>query len=483
MKFAELKFQVEQIEPSLSEEGKMLVSLFMPFCELQQQRIRELEDQLAKHSGNSSKPPSQDTFRSPKDRSMRKTSNNKAGGQHGHKGQGGKLKDKPDDTILLTVDHCPDCDFDLRQIPAEELIRRQIEELPPIKTLVTEYQLEVKTCPCCAQRLQATGCPIANEFEYGPRLKSFAVYLSAFQFIPQGRIKDLLSLFGANLSTGSLNNFRRAAANELSDFKAAITQTLIKADAAHFDETGIKVDGENHWIHVCCTKMFSLFTIHRRRGKIAHDEMGVLPHFTGTAHRDGYKSYDDYPQFFNSLCNAHHIRELKFAIERDGQEQWAKPMIELLLKIKKQVDASPRATADIRWQGRYIKEYQHLVDMGLKLNPAAQRPDGQIKGRTKQSKTHNLLTRLRDRQDDVLRFMTEPMAKFDNNQAERDLRMNKVRAKVSGGFRSIIAAEQFMLIRSLVSTAIKQAFCPMQILMNVFTLGNKEYLKLATYPD
>ncbi|PSR13115.1 MAG: hypothetical protein C7N36_09355 [Bacteroidetes bacterium] len=347
---------------------------------------------------------------------MRKKSNKLAGGQHGHKGQGGKLKDHPDDTILLTVDHCPDCDFDLRPIPVEELIRRQIEELPPIKT------------------------------------------------------------------TGSLNNFRRAAANELADFKAAITQTLRQADAAHFDETGIKVDGENHWIHVCCTKLFSLFTIHRRRGKIAHDEMGILPHFTGTAHRDGYKSYDDYLQFLNSLCNAHHIRELKFAIERDGQEQWAKPMIELLLKIKKQVDASPQAIADIRWQGRYLIEYQHLVDLGLKLNPAAQRPDGQIKGRTKQSKTHNLLIRLRDRQDDTLRFMTDPMAKFDNNQAERDLRMNKVRAKVSGGFRSIIAAEQFMIIRSLVSTAVKQAFCPMQILMHVFTPGNKEYLKLATYP-
>lgn len=482
MTFAELKLAIEQLSPSLSEEGKMLVSLFMPFCEAQQARIKELEDQLAKNSRNSSKPPSQDHYGSPRPNNSANRDGRKAGGQAGHKGHKAKLKDDPDHTIRYQLDKCPDCDHDLKATLLDELIRKQVEDIPPLRSVITEHQIEVKTCPCCGQQWQAGGCEQQHEYEYGPHIKSLAVYMSIHQFIPQGRIQSFLKLFGIKLSTGTLNNFRHQGAKALSEFEFSLKQKLTQAKAAHFDETGMKVNGVNHWVHVASTKLLSWFGIHRNRGRIAHDAFSILPDFKGIAHRDSYRSYDDYPKSKDSLCNAHIIRELEFAIERDGQAFWAKPMLDLLLTIKKQVEARADRIADLRWQGRHRRKYQALVELGLDRNPVALRPDGQVRGRTKQSKTYNLLIRLRDRKEDVLRFMTDPLAEFTNNQAERDLRMNKVRAKVSGGFRAITPAEEFMRLRSFIHTAIKQARCPMEVLAQLFKPGCQDYLSLVN-PD
>lgn len=473
----------------------MLVELFMPFCEElneenrrlceENQRLREenrrLRDQIAQNSRNSSKPPSQDTHR-PVKKSDSGPSARKAGGQKGHKGQGAKLKDNPDKTLDYLISDCPECGQDLRQVAVDEIIRKQIEDIPEIKTTVTEHRIEVKTCCGCGIQWQAGGCALQHEFEYGPNVKALAVYMSTYQFIPQKRIKELLGVFGIELSTGTLNNFRKAATKRIEPFIQTLRQSIVKAPSAHFDETGIKVGGVNHWVHVASTLLLSFFGIHERRGQKAHQDMDILPKFNGIVHRDAYRAYNDYPQSRHSLCCAHILRELQFAIERDGQKPWAQPMIELLLGIKKQVEDRSEQVADHRWQGRHRKRYRELIQQGLSMNPPAQRPDGQVRGATKQSKTYNLLVRLRDREEDILRFMTEALAEFTNNQAERDLRMNKVRAKVSGGFRALTPAEEFMQIRSLISTAGKQAACPLQTLVQVFTYGNSEFMKLAN-PD
>ena len=508
MKFEELERQVGILTPGLSTEGRMLVGLFMPFCkELYEEnkrlkeRIKELEvenkalqvenkalqaenkalrDQLAKNSRNSSKPPSQDQAGAVK--STKKESNRPMGGQRGHTGQGGKLEEHPDTTLFYSLGDCPDCGQDLREVEVDEIIRKQIEDIPEIKTTVTEYQVEVKTCPGCRAQWQAGGCPAIHEFEYGPNVKALSVYLSTYQFIPQKRIKELLCIFGINLSTGTLNNFRKAAAKQIQPFIKELQQTIAKSPSAHFDETGIKVGKVNHWVHVASTLLLSFFGIYNKRGQQAHKEMDVLPKFSGIMHHDSYRPYNGYSESRSSLCCAHILRELQFAIERDNQQSWAQPMTELLLEIKKEVDESIHTIAELSSQHRYRKRYRKLIQQGLKMNPPAQRPDGQIKGATKQSKTYNLLVRLRDREDDILRFMSEPLAQFTNNQAERDLRMNKVRAKVSGGFRALKPAEEFMHIRSLISTAVKQSVCPLLTLKQVFSPGNNDFLHLAN-PD
>jgi transposase len=177
------------------------------------------------------------------------------------------------------------------------------------------------------------------------------------------------------------------------------------------------------------------------------------------------------------------LRELTFAVERNGQAEWAEPMIRLLLSIKSSVAKSPTRTVDLRWQGRYRKRYEELVAMGLAANPPTLKADSTKRGKAKQTKTHNLLIRLQDRQADYLRFMTHAEAEFDNNQAERDLRMNKVKMKVSGCFRSLVAGQEFMAIRSLVATAVKQGVDPIQALRQVFTTGDLQYMSLAKSPD
>ncbi len=446
-----------------------------------------LADKLSLHSGNSSKPPSQDGLakKPPRPQSLRKRSGKNAGGQAGHRGQGGKLTDKPDETILYQVSECPDCEQDMREVAVDEFIRKQVEDLPPIQTIITEHRIEVKTCPCCLTQWQAGGCPdeIQHEFQYGPRIKAVSVYLSAFQFIPAFRTKQLLEDFGVQLSTGRLDNFRKSASRQLLDFMERLRLAIIASAGGFFDETGMKVKGLGHWAHVAATHLLSFFAIHPKRGQKAHEHIGILPFFRGLLHRDGYHSYRHYSQATHSACCAHFLRDLIYADERDGQGVWTQPLIKLLLHIKNQVDRNPAGVLDKRWQGRHRKRYRALVGQGLEMNPPAVKANGQTRGRTAQTKTVNLLLRLKAQEEEVLRFMTHAGAQFDNNQAERDLRMNKVRQKVSGGFRAFNAAEEFMNIRSFISTVIKQGGDPVEELVNLFTPGNTEYMKYARNPE
>lgn len=470
----------------------MLVELFMPFCEALvkenaelKAKVKSLEDKLAVNSANSSKPPSKDDFKSPKNRSQRKKSGKKPGGQYGHKGRGAELRDNPDEIVPYQVAECPGCEIDLRDIAADGMIRRQVEDLPPIQTIVTEHQIELKTCPCCNTQWQASGCPeeIKYEFQYGPRIKAVSVYLSAYQFIPALRTKQMMKVFGVELSTGTLDNFRKSASRNLKSFMEELRLSIIKSAAGFFDETGIKVRGIGHWVHVAATSLFSLFALHPKRGRDAHDSMGILAFFKGILHRDDYHSYHNYPDALHSLCCAHFLRDLIYAIERNGQGYWASPLIKLLVKIKEQAERSPNGIVDLRWQGRHRKEYRRLIALGFEGNPLALKKNGSARGRTAQSKTVNLLLRLQDKEDEVLRFMTEEHACFDNNQAERDLRMNKVRQKVSGGFRSFQAGQEFMDVRSFIATAIKQGADPIEELVHLFTQGDLTHMRLARHPE
>lgn len=482
----ELTKKYEEQSGPWSPEAKAFSLTLLSVVEKLEQRIKHLEDRLAINSGNSSLPSSKDSLQSPQKRSMRTKSGKKPGGQRGHKGQGGKLKDDPDHTHKFEVTHCPDCNVDLKKQPIDLLIRKQEEDLPPIRTVVTEYQTEVKTCPCCGQQWQAMGCPnhIRHEFQYGPRIKALSVYLSAHQFLPAKRVKDTLAIFGVEISTGTLDNFRVWAAHRLGGFVNTMRQSIIDSLAGFFDETGIKVKAAGHWINVAATSLLCLFMLHAKRGRIAHDQMGVLAHFRGVLHRDDYHSYRDvYDQAKHSLCCAHLIRDLKYAIERDDQEEWAQPMIDILLRANKQTQNSSTGVLDVRWQDLLRKEYDRLVALGLSKNPLKVKENGEARGRTAQSKTCNLLLRFQNKAEDILRFMSDSNAEFTNNQAERDLRMNKVRQKISGGFRFKKAGEEFMTIRSFVATAVKGGADPVEELVKVFTPDNQEYMWLARHPE
>lgn len=257
MDLAQLKILYEQAEPSLTaEQGKLIISLLLPICEdLQKQhvlqseqirlqaeeivllkaRIKQLEDQLAANSKNSSKPPSSDGLKSPKDRSLRVPSDKKPGGQKGHRGRGGLLSEDPNETVRFSVDQCPDCQVDLSRQALDDLIRKQLIDIPPVVPHITEYQIELKTCPCCGKQWRGQGCPagIYHELEYGPGVKAISVYLSAYQYLPIKRTRELLQgILGLKLSSGSLDNFRKSAAAQLSGFLAELKQTITQARAA-----------------------------------------------------------------------------------------------------------------------------------------------------------------------------------------------------------------------------------------------------------
>jgi transposase len=295
------------------------------------------------------------------------------------------------------------------------------------------------------------------------------VYLMNYQLLPYERTAELLTdLFGASPSEGTLYNAQQNAAGQLGSVEEAIRDGLRQAQVAHFDETGLYVGGKRHWLHVASTAQLTLYLAHPKRGEGGTRAMGVLTGFEGVAVHDGYQSFRVYP-CPHALCNAHHLRELT-ALEEQGQV-WAAQMKALLVHIKGMADAARDAGQRCLPQGSLASlegRYRKLVAQGLESNPPNPPPQQPRKGRVKQSKAYNLLVRLRDYEGDVLRFMHDFRVPFDNNQAERDLRMAKVQQKVSGCFRSEAGAEAFCRIRGYISTLRKQLLHVLSALVQLF---------------
>jgi len=422
-------------------------------------RVKELEDRLVKDSHNSSKPPSSDSFKPKKTKSQRKASGRRPGGQPGHQGKTLQLVDTPD----LVVDyrppgHCQSCGAILENIPVKGYERRQVFELPELKVEVVEHRVQSKECPCCHQVNQGKFPPEAhNIVQYGERLKSLAVYLLEYQLLPYGRTRELFEdVFGAAISEGSLHTAVKACYVGLEPTEAAIKERIRQAEVGHFDETGMKVSGKLQWLHVACTEKLTYYGRHEKRGKAAIDELDILPKFSGRAVHDNWSSYSQYG-CAHGLCNAHHLRELTF-IEEECHQGWAGKLKGLLVEIKGQV-GERQAQEALRLEKSCLREferqYQEAIEEGLLANPPPEVEPGQ-RGRKKQSKAKNLLDRLSGKREQVLAFMYDFRVPFDNNQAERDLRMMKVRQKVSGCFRSPEGADYFCRIRGYISSLRKQ---------------------------
>jgi transposase len=424
----------------------------------QDARIGALEAQLAMNSQNSSKPPSTDGFHKPAPKSRRKKTGRKPGGQKGHRGSTLAMREFPDHFEHHPVDMCSHCDCDLSAQHADDVERRQVFDIPPLRIAVTEHHFETKTCPHCGiVNTSSTDAPkgVSAPVQYGPRIKALAVYLKTYQLLPFKRSAELIrSLFGGTLREGTLANMVKEVSGSLDASLKAIFDMLTGEKVAHFDETGVSVQGERHWVHVASTKSVTLYSIHPKRGTAAMDDMGVLPKFTGRAIHDHWKPYYTYNGCSHGLCNAHHLRELTFVHEVIGQE-WAKLMIDLLLQIKSSVDTAKgknRTAFDEREISRFARRFSAIISKGLAVNPAP--ISSKVKrGRPKDTKAGNLVRRLKAHRSEVLAFMYDFSVPFENNMAERDLRMIKVQQKVSGTFRGDDGGELFCRIRSYISTA------------------------------
>ena len=437
-----------------------------------QKRVQHLEERLAKDSHNSSKPPSSDGLNKPKPKSLRTPSGRRTGGQPGHAGRTLRMVEKPDHTVSHPVNQCAGCRSSLAGQAPERIERRQVFDLPEPKLEVTEHQAEIKTCACGHLNRAAFPPEVTAPVQYGPRVKSAAVYLKDYHLLPFERLAAIMrDLFACDtFSEGTLANFSAACSQRLEPIDAIIRSQATAAEVAGFDETGMRATGSLHWLHAVSTTWLTWYFAHEKRGREAMDAAGVLPDFKGRAVHDFWSPYLKY-DCGHAFCNAHLLRELIFLWEQQNQA-WAKTMIDHLLAIKTAVDTARQAgqaaltAAEIDcFNARYLQ----IVDTGYAQNPAPEPPHGpKRRGRGKQSKARNLLDRFRDHPSSILAFMHDFAVPFDNNLSERDLRMMKLRQKISGTFRSIDALVDFCRIRGYVSTARKNGLNALDALRRVF---------------
>jgi transposase len=325
--------------------------------------------------------------------------------------------------------------------------------------VVREHQALHVRCPGC-QAVSVGTFPVEapSRAQYGPRLRALCVYLVEQQLVPYARVRELLSdVFGARLSEGTLVAWVQQSAATLAPVDAALKAALVRAPVLHNDETGVRRAGSLAWAHVASTARLTHYAIHAKRGSAATEAIGILPHFTGVSVHDGWKPYRAYQRCRHALCNIHHLRELTF-VEEQYHQSWATQLKALLREMKAAVDwarASGLRRLPAASRDAFVTRYQALLATGHAANPPPQRRPRQ-RGRVKQTPTQNLLERLWLGQDQVLAFLDDLTIPFDNNQAERDLRMLKVQQKVSGCFRSDHGADTFACLRGYLSTLRKQ---------------------------
>lgn len=453
--FSQGEKAVAQLINGLISNIQDLVSL----AQKQSEIIQSLHDQLAKNSKNSSKPPSSDGLKKPRTSSLRKPGSKPNGGQKGHKGNTLNQVENPDHTEVHDVDRCVNCHASLKDVAAIDYEKRQVFDLPPIHIEVTEHQAKIKKCPQCNMENKADFPPdVTQPTQYGSSIKSHAAYFNTYHHIPLDRTTEIFEdVFGHRISEATVIQANIGSAEAVRPANEAIKQQLIKSEVVDYDESGLRVEGKLHWLHVASTPELTYYDIHKKRGKEAMDDIDILPEFEGTAVHDHWKSYFQYENCKHSLCNSHHLRELEF-VHKQYQQEWAQEMTDLLLEINEEVKQTRPQNDHLDPQkvAEFEEQYDEIVEMGLRANPL---PSGEEqsgkKGKVKQSPPKNLLDRLKAYKTETLAFMYDFRVPFDNNQAERDVRMVKVKQKVSGAFRTYEGAKIFCSIRGYISTVRK----------------------------
>jgi transposase len=450
---------IERVKTLIAEE-KDLSPALKSSLEVLLLLVTLLMNRLGLNSTNSSKPPSMDPHRQKKPRGK---AGRKPGGQPGRSGTTLQQVPDPDEIKVLPVDRSILPQGKYREAGYEA---RQVIDLK-ITRVVTEYRAEVLKDRQGKRYVAPFPEGVTRPVQYGNGVKVNSVYMSQYQLIPYNRIEDhFLEQLHIPVSGGSIFNFNQEAYDRLEHFDQWVRTQLAVSKVLHADETGVNIGGKLHWLHSASNAEWTCYFPHAKRGNEAMDAMGILPTFRGILCHDHWKPYFTYGML-HALCNAHHLRELERAFEQDKQ-QWAARMSDLLKEMNKAVlDAGgvlpPEASK------RYRKRYRKLLAEADKECPAPKKAERQgSRGRIPRSKARNLLERLRDHENDVLRFIDEPDVPFSNNQAENDIRMTKVQQKISGCFRSFEGAQIFCRIRSYLSTCRKQGITATDALTLLF---------------
>ncbi len=453
-----MKLPAEIASLDAAQKDALILSLLERIAEFEVQ-VRELAAAGRTNSRNSSKPPSSDGYDKPAPKSTRRKGRRKPGGQKGHKGHTLKRSEQPDHVIVHDPSHCKRCGCSLADSAVVDVRRRQVHDLPPVRLEVSEHQALIRHCPCCRARCQAPfPAGVDQPLQYGERIRSMATYLGQYQMLPYARLREAFAdLFGVSLSEGTLDGIYRRAGDALEGFDQQVIDALIASEHVHFDESGMRVGGNLQWLHVASTDTLTHYLMHARRGREAMEEMGVLGNFSGYAVHDHWSSYFSFDEQLHVLCNAHHLREL-IAAHENHEQQWAGELVRCLVDARREVDkarAAGKPWLSERRIDHHEERYDRILQDGIRELPPPP-PSSGTRGRKKQHKVKNLHDRLVNHKPEVLAFVYDFSLPFDNNQAERDVRMAKVKQKISGSFRSMRGAVDFARIRGYISTARKQ---------------------------
>lgn len=453
---------IQQLLKTNTEQAATISRMEKTIAELTE-TIKRLEEQINKNSQNSSKPPSSDGFKKPAPKSLRKPSGKKAGGQEGHKGSNYAITQNPDRIELHEPEACKRCPH-YGSCKSKFCIveKRQVVDVV-VETFVTEHQ--TLGAPCCKLNDQL----LRGEFpegvnaavQYGNNLQALVTALNTIGAVSINRVHEILSgVFNIPIATGTIANIVNRCAMGLQDTVESIRMVCSNQDLAHFDETGTRVDKTLHWVHTACTDKYTYLALSPKRGVIGMTDCGVLPSFRGIAEHDCWTPYWSFSGIEHALCCAHLLRELNGIHENHPEQTWPTAFQDLLLEMKKVKEkAIARGKGELSYYHlhKFSVRYDELIKLAKEENPLP-KTQPKKRGRKKIGKVLSLVNRLENYKGAVCLFIKNFKVPFDNNQAERDLRMVKVKTKVSGCFRTVEGARSFLTIMSYVSTSRKHGY-------------------------
>jgi transposase len=373
----------------------------------------------------------------------------------------------PKQTVVHEPSACSGCGAGLARAAEVGRARRQVFDLPEQALEVTEHQVVSRRCGCGAVSCGVAPAFAAAPVQYGPRVRGATVYLLHEQFLSRARTAQAMAdLFGVHLAEGVVTGAVATCAKTVATVNALIADRVADAEVAHFDETGFRVAGACHWLHSASCADAVLLTVHRKRGREAIADAGVLPRFTGIAVHDAWAPYDTYQNATHLLCAAHALRELLAVIETGTGKNakktraMAQQTFDAIIGLKKAADAALERGDGVMnaWAAERGLRY---LEAAVRLGAQSTAPRA-----SKLERKHNaLFTRLRDRFADYTRWVGDLRLPFSNNAAEQTIRMPKLRIKVSGSMRTLAGAREFAAIRSYTATARRHGLNPFHVII------------------